>query len=337
MKSCTHKMRCKVNILTKFREQAKNNPKRIVFPEGDDDRILQAAAKILRESYAQVFILGNPEKLLWRAGELEIDISKAKLIDPATHARRDEYLNLLVDIRHHKGLTRAAARKLLEHNAYFGTMMVYSGEVDGMVCGATYTTADSLRPALQIIKTKPDVNLVSSFFFMITNEQVFFFADCAFVRHPNTHQLVDIAVATSKSAELFGFTPKVALLSFSTKGSAESPDVTKVRHATKIIQKQFPHLLVDGELQLDAAIVPSVAARKCPQSPVKGEANVLIFPDLNSANIGYKLVQRFSHTKAIGPIVQGLKKPVNDLSRGCSVQDIVDVTVITVIEAQDEN
>lgn len=321
-------------FLTSLKQKAKKNLKRIVFPEGTDDRILKAADILLREGLCKVIILGDIDKIKWRAGELELDLSKAKIVNPKQDSKEEEYAHVYHQLRKHKGVTLDSARKLIEHPSLFGVMMVYMGAADGLVSGATHTTAETLRPALQVIRTKDHTPTASSFFFMIQDDRVYFFADCAFVKNPTEKELASIAISTADSAKQFGFTPKVAMLSFSTHGSAQDPVIDKVRHATELVKQQRPDIIIDGELQLDAAIVSEVAAKKCPDSPLKGNANVLIFPDLDSGNIGYKLVQRFAHLRAVGPIVQGLKKPVNDLSRGCSVDDIVDVAVITSLEVK---
>ncbi len=319
-------------FLSTLREKAKKDLKRIVLPESDDDRILKAAHILIRENLVRVILLGDVDKINWRAGELSLDLSGASIINPVHSSKLEEYANVYYQMRKHKGLTLDAARKLIQHPTTFATMMIYMGAADGLVSGATHTTAETLRPALQIIRTKDNTPLASSFFFMIQEDRVYFFADCAFVKDPTEKELAAIAISTADSAKQFGFDPLVAMLSFSTHGSAQDIVIDKVRHATELVKQQRPDIVVDGELQLDAAIVPGVAEKKCPNSPLKGNANVLIFPDLDSGNIGYKLVQRFAHLRAIGPIVQGLKRPVNDLSRGCSVDDIVDVAVITSLE-----
>ncbi len=327
----------KEGIIENIRKKAKANPKTIVYPESYDDRILRAAAIVSKEKSANLILLGNPDEVQKKAKLLKIKLDKVKIIDPSASEKLQDYANTLYELRKHKGMTPEEAQKTVLKYEYFGTMMVYKGEADGLVSGAVGTTADTLRPALQIIKTKEGTKYASSFFIMVKESKVFFFADCAFIQDPNVEELASIAIQTADSAKRFGYVPKIAMLSFSTKGSAQGPILEKVRNATEEVKKLRPDLLIDGEMQLDAAIVPEVAKKKCPDSPIKGDANVLIFPDLNSGNIGYKLVERFGHTRAIGPIVQGLKKPMNDLSRGCSVEDIVMTTYVTVVEAQEQN
>lgn len=325
-----------MDFLKSLKKRAADNPKTIVLPESDDLRILQATEIILRDNLAKVILLGSRPKIEKRAKELNLDISSVEVVDPNHDLFMEEYVEMYYVLRKHKHITIEDARNALKDLTTFGVMMVYSGRADGLVAGATQPTAKTLRPALQVIKTKPHVPLASSFFFMETAQgNVYFFSDCAFVINPDVHELAYIALETAISAQNFGFKPVVAMLSFSTKGSAKDPLADKVVNATQLVKKLRPDLRVDGELQLDAAIVPEISKKKCPDSVVKGNANILIFPDLNSGNIGYKLVQRFAKAKAIGPIVQGLAKPVNDLSRGCSVDDIVDVVTITVIEAQE--
>jgi phosphate acetyltransferase len=337
-KQVVEQQEVKETVLDVIRRKARAETKRIVYPESGDERILKAADIVLREGIAQVILIGNPEEINKKGVDLGVDLSKALIINhtaPDNVPKLEEYAKKLLELRKKKGLKLAEARTLVLDPTYYATMMVYTGEADGLVSGATHTTADTLRPALQIIKTKEGITYASSFFLMITPDKTFFFADCAFIEEPTKEQLVAITEQTVESAKKFGFEPKVAMLAFSTKGSGKGSVVEKIRKATELLKKKMPDLIIDGEMQLDAAIVPEVAKLKCPNSPIQGDANILIFPDLNSGNIGYKLVERFGNTRAIGPIVQGLKKPVNDLSRGCSVEDIVTVTEITVVEAQE--
>lgn len=313
-------------------ENAKKSPKRIAFPEADDDRILRAASVITKKGIAKVILIGNVKKILSRLKKLKISWKDIELIDSSIQQKN--YVTALYKKRKEKGMTLQQAKKLVKDPMYYSTMMVELGDADGLVAGASHPTSMTFKPALQIIKTKPSVKTVSSFFLMDTKKGVFFFADCALNINPTAEQLADIALSTAESARTLGFKPKVAMLSFSTKGSAKDKSVDKVQNATKIAKRKDKHLAIDGELQLDAAIIPSISAKKSPKSPIKGDANVLIFPDLNSGNISYKLMERLGDIRAIGPISQGLRKPVNDLSRGCSVEDIVLVTAMTVIQAQ---
>jgi phosphate acetyltransferase len=325
------------NLVNEIKEKAKANPKRIVFPEGDEDRVLQAVNEIKKEGTAIPVILGDVDKIKWRAGELKLDINDVEMINPEHSDKLKGYAKEFFNLRKKKGMTEEKAIETMKDVSYFGTMMVHMNDADGLVSGTTHSTADTIRPALQIIKTAPGHSLASSFFIMIFEDKTYkLFADCGFVMDPNAEELSEIAISTADSAKKFGLDPKIAMLSFSTHGSASNPSVDKVREATELVRKKRPDLVVDGEIQLDAAIIPSIAAKKCPDCVLKGEANILIFPDLNSGNIGYKLTERLAHAMAIGPIVQGLNKPVNDLSRGCAVHDIVEVTAITVVEAQEK-
>lgn len=323
-------------IIQQIKVKAKAFPKRIVFPEGTDDRILQAVAQIRDEKLAIPIVLGDVDKIKWRAGELHLNFEGIEIINPEHSEKLEEYANEFYNLRREKGMTIDEAKETMKKVSYFGTMMVHLKNADGLVSGASHSTADTIRPALQIIKTKPGHKLASSYFIMVCEDKTFFFSDCGFVINPNAEELSEIALSTAESAKAYGIDPKVAMLSFSTHNSAKDPSVEKVIEATKIVRQKAPDLCVDGEIQLDAAIIPDIAKKKCPDSPLKGDANVLIFPDLNSGNIGYKLVERLGHAAAIGPIVQGLNSPVNDLSRGCSVKDIVEVCAITVLEAQAE-
>lgn len=329
-----------MSFIESIKERAKQNKKRIVMPETMDRRVLEAAEKIIREDIADIILIGKEEEIAENSKGL--DISGAKIINPFTSDLTEELTLEFVEIRKNKGLTYDDAKKLLlEDYAYFACMLVKTGRADGVVSGACHSTANTLRPALQIIKTKPGTMLVSAFFLMVVpdcvygNNGVFVFADSGLVQNPNSEELAAIAKSSAESFELLvGSEPSVAMLSHSTKGSASHPDVDKVVNAVKIAKERYPQYKIDGELQLDAAIVPEVAATKAPDSNVAGHANVLIFPDLDAGNIGYKLVQRLAKAEAYGPVTQGIAPPVNDLSRGCNVDDIVGVVAITAVQAQ---
>lgn len=329
-----------MSFIESIKERAKQNKKRIVLPETMDRRVLEAAEKIIREDIADIILIGKEEEIAENSKGL--DISGAKIINPFTSDLTEELTLEFVEIRKNKGLTYDEAKKmLLEDYAYFACMLVKTGRADGVVSGACHSTANTLRPALQIIKTKPGTMLVSAFFLMVVpdcvygNNGVFVFADSGLVQNPNPEELAAIAKSSAESFELLvGSEPSVAMLSHSTKGSASHPDVDKVVSAVKIAKERYPQYKIDGELQLDAAIVPEVAATKAPDSKVAGHANVLIFPDLDAGNIGYKLVQRLAKAEAYGPVTQGIAAPVNDLSRGCNVDDIVGVVAITAVQAQ---
>lgn len=329
-----------MSFIESIKERAKQNKKRIALPETMDRRVLEAAEKIIREDIADIILIGKEEEIAENSKGL--DISGAKIINPFTSDLTEELTLEFVEIRKNKGLTYDEAKKLLlEDYAYFACMLVKTGRADGVVSGACHSTANTLRPALQIIKTKPGTMLVSAFFLMVVpdcvygNNGVFVFADSGLVQNPNSEELAAIAKSSAESFELLvGSEPSVAMLSHSTKGSASHPDVDKVVNAVKIAKERYPQYKIDGELQLDAAIVPEVAATKAPDSNVAGHANVLIFPDLDAGNIGYKLVQRLAKAEAYGPVTQGIAAPVNDLSRGCNVDDIVGVVAITAVQAQ---
>ena len=329
-----------MSFIESIKERAKQNKKRIVLPETMDRRVLEAAEKIIREDIADIILIGKEEEIAENSKGL--DISGAKIINPFTSDLTEELTLEFVEIRKNKGLTYDEAKKLLlEDYAYFACMLVKTGRADGVVSGACHSTANTLRPALQIIKTKPGTMLVSAFFLMVVpdcvygNNGVFVFADSGLVQNPNSEELAAIAKSSAESFELLvGSEPSVAMLSHSTKGSASHRDVDKVVSAVKIAKERYPQYKIDGELQLDAAIVPEVAATKAPDSNVAGHANVLIFPDLDAGNIGYKLVQRLAKAEAYGPVTQGIAAPVNDLSRGCNVADIVGVVAITAVQAQ---
>ncbi|HHW66786.1 MAG: pta [Defluviitaleaceae bacterium] len=328
-----------MDFLQSIKQKAKACKKTIVLPESLERRTLEAAQIILQEELANIILVGNEAAILEKAEGL--NISGANIVDPEHYDRMNDFVDTLVELRKSKGLTREQAEKLLKDPLYFGVMMVKKGIADGMVAGAVNSTANVLRPSLQILKTAPNTKLVSSFFVMVVpdcdfgSNGIFVFSDAGLVPNPNAEELAAIAISSAKSFKaLVGEEPVVGMLSFSTKGSANHPDVDKVIEATKIAKKLAPDLKVDGELQLDAAIVPSVGASKAPGSEVAGKANVLIFPDLDAGNIGYKLTQRLAKAEAYGPITQGIAKPVNDLSRGCSAEDIVGVVAITCVQAQ---
>ncbi|WP_138206700.1 phosphate acetyltransferase [Haloimpatiens lingqiaonensis] len=332
-----------MELMEKFWNAAKGDIKRIVLPEGEEERTLVATEKIVKEGLAKVILVGNEKNIREKAKDLKVDISGAEIIDPETSDKLEEYTNGFYELRKKKGMTLEKADKIIRDPLYFATMMVKMDHADGMVSGAVHTTGDLLRPGLQIIKTAPGISVVSSVFIMVVpncqygEDGMLLFSDCAVNPNPTAEQLASIAISTAETAKgLCNMDPKVAMLSFSTMGSAEHELVEKVREATKMAKAARPDLLIDGELQLDASIVEKVAAQKAPESNVAGKANVLIFPDLQAGNIGYKLVQRFAKAEAIGPICQGFAKPINDLSRGCSAEDIVNVVAVTAVQAQNQ-
>ncbi|MCL2224673.1 MAG: phosphate acetyltransferase [Defluviitaleaceae bacterium] len=331
-----------MDFLEAVKQRAKSQLKTIVLPESMEPRMLKATHQILAEGLAKIILIGNKAELEKAAAAENATISGATIIDPADYAEMDSLAEKLYELRKAKGLTLEEAKKTLAENAItLSNMLVKEGIADGMVAGAITSTADVLRPSLQILKTAPGVSIVSSFFVMVVpdceygNNGVFIFSDCGLIQNPNSEELAAIAISSATSYRaLLGEEPIVALLSHSTMGSAKHPDVTKVQEAAKILKEKAPTLKADGEFQLDAAIVPSIGASKAPGNPVAGNANVLIFPDLDSGNIAYKLVERLAKAKAYGPVTQGISKPVNDLSRGCSAEDIVGVTAITAVQAQ---
>jgi phosphate acetyltransferase len=318
----------------KLLDRAKSDRKRIVLPEGDDDRILKAAGRLLKRSVADLTILGDEPVVRGRAAELGVDLSAATVLDPRTSELCDQFAEQYAELRKRKGVTVEQAREIIHDVSYFGTMLVHNDMVDGMVSGAAHTTAHTVRPAFEIIKTRPDVSTVSSIFLMCLADEVLAYGDCAIVPDPTSEQLADIAISSARTAAQFGIEPRVAMLSYSTGTSGTGADVDKVRAATELVRQREPDLLVEGPIQYDAAVEPSVAATKMPDSAVAGRATVLIFPDLNTGNNTYKAVQRSAGAIAIGPVLQGLNKPVNDLSRGALVEDIVNTVAITAIQAQ---
>lgn len=323
-------------FMEKLMERANKQPKRVVYPESTEERTLKAIDIVLKEGIAKPILLGDKKEILDKIKELGLGIKKENLdiIDPSKSKNFDRYCKEFYNLRKDKGLTTEKAKEIMKEPIDFGTMMVHLGDADGLVSGAVHSTAHTIRPALEIIKTKEKFHKVSGVFFMMFKERLMLFADAAVEPEPDAKDLANIALDTAETAKRFGITPKVAMLSFSTRGSAKHPLAKKVKEATEIAQYHAPDILIDGEIQLDAAIEPWVAKIKCPDSKLKGEANILIFPDLNAANIGYKLATFFGKAQAVGPVLQGLTKPVNDLSRGSTVQEIVDITAITVVEAQ---
>lgn len=334
-----------MNFIENIKNRAKQEIKTIVLPEAEDIRTLKATQIALKEKYANIVLVGNEEIIKQKAQENNVNIEGATIINPQTSENYEKYAQLLYELRKNKGMTIEQAKELVLNPVYFGMLMVKDEETkaDGLVSGAVHSTADTLRPALQILKTAPDTKLVSAFFVMVVPDceygenGTFIFGDAGLNENPNPDQLSEIAISSSKSfTQLVQKEPKIAMLSYSSHGSAHSELTEKVIEATKLLKEKEPNLIADGELQLDAAIIPEVAASKAPTSPLKGEANVLIFPNLDAGNIGYKLVQRLGKAEAYGPLCQGIAKPVNDLSRGCSAEDIAGVIAITAVQAQNK-
>lgn len=330
-----------MELLEKIKENARKYKKRIVLPEGKEERTLKAADEILQEGLAQLILLGNPAEISAAAEKYGLKhIHLATVIDPAAHEKKDVYTDLLVELRKSKGMTREQAAKLVVDPLYLATLMIKNGDADGEVAGAINATGDVLRPAFQIVKTEPGISVVSGAFLMLTNNPAFgengllVFADCAVHPNPTAEELAQIAVVTARTARnIAKIEPRVAMLSFSTKGSAKNEMVDKVVKATELAKQMAPDVNIDGELQADAALIPSVGELKAPGSSVAGKANVLIFPTLEVGNISYKLVQRIAGIEAVGPVLQGMAAPINDLSRGCSVSDIVNMVAITANQA----
>jgi phosphate acetyltransferase len=330
-----------MELLDRIKLNAKKHNMRIVLPEGYEERNIKAADIAIAEGLAQIILIGDPEEIVSHAAKLGLkNLSKAKIINPKSHDKKDHYIDMMVELRKSKGMTKEEASRLIEDPLYLGVLMIKNGDADGEVSGADHATGDVLRPAFHYIKTAPGISVVSGAFIMILPEKtygengVLIFADGAVHPNPTDKELAEIAVATAHTARTIGgFEPKIAMLSFSTKGSAKHEMVDKVVSATKIAQEMAPDLLIDGELQGDAALVEAIGQKKAPGSKIVGHANVLIFPDLNCGNIAYKLVQRLANAEAIGPILQGMAAPINDLSRGCSVSDIVSMIAIAANQA----
>ena len=322
-------------------KRAKEQRKTIVLPEATDIRTLKAVDLISKQDFCNVVLIGNKEEVLKIANENSFDVSKAEIIEPSTSENYTEFVEAFYELRKHKGMTMEKAEELIKDPVFFGMMMVKKEKADGLVSGAAHSTADTLRPALQILKTAPGTKIVSTFSVMVVpnceygENGVFVFADCGLNQNPNSEELSEIAISTAKSfKQIIGKEPKVAMLSYSTKGSAKAEEVDKVRKATELAKEKDPELAIDGEMQFDAAIIPEIAKSKAPGSDVAGKANTLVFPELEAGNIGYKLVDRLAKAEAYGPMCQGMAKPVNDLSRGCKAEDIVGVVAITCVQAQ---
>ncbi len=317
-------------------QKAKSNKRHIVLPEGKDDRILRAVEHILAGGIAKITLLGNENEIISAISSLglKMDLADLNIIDPAKHPKFMTYVKQLFKLREHKGITLEMAHDLMGDVSYFGTMMVYMGHADGMVSGATHTTQHTIRPAMQFVKTKPGYSVISSVFFMCLEDRVLVYGDCAVNPNPNAEQLAEIAISSAETSKEFDIEPRIAMLSYSSGESGKGDEVEKVRKATRIVKEKMPELLIEGPIQYDAAVDPEVGRKKMPGSKVAGKATVLIFPDLNTGNNTYKAVQRETGAIAIGPVLQGLNKPVNDLSRGCTVEDVINTVTITAIQAQ---
>jgi phosphate acetyltransferase len=330
-----------MELLDSIKEKARKHNKRIVLPEGYEERNIMAADAAIAEGLARIILIGDPAEIMSHGDKLGLkNLGKATIVDPRSHAKKEQYINLMVELRKSKGMTYEEAAKLIEDPLYLGVLMIKSGDADGEVSGADHATGDVLRPAFHYIKTAPGISIVSGAFIMILQDKSFgdngvlIFADSAVTPNPTDKELAEIAIASAHTAKVIaGMEPRVAMLSFSTKGSAKHELVDKVISATKIAHQMAPDLMIDGELQGDAALVESIGQKKAPGSKIAGRANVLVFPDLNCGNIAYKLVQRLAHAEAIGPVLQGMAAPINDLSRGCSVNDIVCMIAIAANQA----
>ncbi|MDQ0226687.1 phosphate acetyltransferase [Metabacillus niabensis] len=320
------------DLFATLKEKVSGQQIKIVFPEGTDERILTAVHRLASENILQPILIGNQDEISKKASELNVSLDGIEVYDPKQYDAMEELVAAFVERRKGKA-TEEDARKILLDENYFGTMLVHLGKAQGLVSGAAHSTADTVRPALQIIKTKPGIKKTSGVFIMVREEEKYVFADCAINIAPDSQDLAEIAVASAETAKMFDIDPRVALLSFSTKGSAKSPETEKVAEAVNIAKELAPDLVLDGEFQFDAAFVPSVAEKKAPGSVLKGDANVFVFPSLEAGNIGYKIAQRLGNFEAVGPILQGLNKPVNDLSRGCNAEDVYKLALITAAQA----
>ena len=330
-----------MQILDELKSRAKKHIKTIVLPEATDIRTLEAVDKISKEGFSKIILIGNEEEIINLANKNNLDILKAKIVNPKTSEKYNEYVNYFYELRKSKGMTKEKAEEMMLDPVYFGVMMVKADDADGLVSGAVHSTADTLRPALQILKTAPGTKLVSSFSVMVVpncelgENGVFVFSDCGLNQKPTAEELSEIAISASESFKLIvGKEPRIAMLSYSTYGSAKSEEVDRVKLATQLAKEKAPYLKIDGEMQFDAAVIEHIGASKAPGSEVAGRANTIIFPNLEAGNIGYKLVERLAKAEVYGPICQGMAKPVNDLSRGCKSDDIVGVVAITAIQAQ---
>ena len=320
------------DLFSGIKEQLSGQNMKIVFPEGLDERVLAAAGRLAEDKVLTPILVGNIESIEAKAKELNVSLEAAEIYDPANYAAMDELVASFVERRKGKA-TEEDARKILLDENYFGTMLVHTNKADGLVSGAAHSTADTVRPALQIIKTKQGVSKTSGVFIMVREDEKYVFADCAINIAPDSNDLAEIAIESAKTAKMFGIEPRVAMLSFSTKGSAKSAETEKVAEAVTVAKEREPELTLDGEFQFDAAFVPSVAKSKAPDSEIQGDANVFVFPSLEAGNIGYKIAQRLGNFEAVGPILQGLNRPVNDLSRGCNEEDVYKLALITAAQA----
>lgn len=321
-----------MNLFVTLTNKIKGKDLSVVFPEGTEPRVLGAAARLAKDELLKPVLIGNPDEIAKVAAQMNVELTGIEVIDPYNYADYDQMVDAFVERRKGKA-TKEQAEEMLRDETYFGTMLVYMDKVDCLVSGTVHSTADTVRPALQIIKTKPGVSRTSGAFIMQRGDERYLFADCAININPNAQELAEIAVESAENAQLFGIDPYVAMLSFSSKGSGKSPEVDKVVEATKIAKEMAPDLKLDGELQFDAAFVPVVANQKAPDSPVAGRATVFIFPELEAGNIGYKIAQRFGNFEAIGPVLQGLNKPVSDLSRGSNEEDVFKTAILTAAQA----